>query len=83
MKLSLSRFQLYRKSVQKRLTRITLVVYVGNYRKPNHKCRDSCVLPFFESLLGKEEDDEFVVKTETDIKEWWINKIWYDPTDKI
>ena len=39
--------------------------------------------PMARALVGKEEDDEFVVKTETDIKEWWINRIWYDPTDKI
>jgi transcription elongation factor GreB len=35
------------------------------------------------ALLGKEEDDEFVVKTETGTKEWWINRIWYDSTDKL
>ncbi|WP_269518115.1 transcription elongation factor GreB [Alteromonas sp. BMJM2] len=39
--------------------------------------------PMARALVGKEEDDEFVVKTETGIKEWWINRIWYDPTDKI
>ncbi|SVB93549.1 uncharacterized protein METZ01_LOCUS246403, partial [marine metagenome] len=27
--------------------------------------------------------DEFVVKTETGTKEWWINRIWYDATDKL
>ena len=35
------------------------------------------------ALLGKEEADEFVVKTETGTKELWINRIWYDATDKL
>ncbi len=39
--------------------------------------------PMARALLGKEEDDEFVVKTETGTKEWWINRIWYDATDKL
>ena len=39
--------------------------------------------PMARALLGKEEDDEFVVKTETGTKEWLINRIWYDATDKL
>ncbi len=39
--------------------------------------------PMARALVGKEEDDEFVVKTETGTKEWWINRIWYDTTDKL
>ena len=39
--------------------------------------------PMARALIGKEEDDEFVVKTETGTKEWWINRIWYDATDKL
>jgi transcription elongation factor GreB len=39
--------------------------------------------PMARALVGKEEDDDVTVKTETDVKEWWINRIWYDPTDKL
>lgn len=38
-------------------------------------CRDYIFIDFFmvRVLIGKEEDDEFVVKIEMGIKEWWIN----------
>ena len=39
--------------------------------------------PMARALLGKEEDDEFTVKTEAGVREWWINRIWYDATDKL
>jgi len=39
--------------------------------------------PMARALVGKEEDDEFIVKTEAGTKEWWINRIWYDATDKL
>jgi len=39
--------------------------------------------PMARALVGKQEDDEFEVKTEMGTKEWWINRIWYDTTDKL
>lgn len=35
------------------------------------------------ALLGKYPDDDVVVRTEAGVFEWWINRIWYDKTDKL
>ena len=39
--------------------------------------------PMARALIGKEADDEVTVVTEAGRFDWWINKIWYDTTDKI
>lgn len=39
--------------------------------------------PMARALVGKVEDDDVTVKTEAGTFTWWINRIWYDPTDKI
>lgn len=48
-------------------------------------CKDYIFIDFLMVwvLFGKEEDDEFVVKIEMGMKEWWINCIWYDVIDKL
>lgn len=38
--------------------------------------------PMARALIGKETNDDFVVKTQNGEFGWWINKIWYDTTDK-
>ena len=59
---------------------LRLVGYDEIFARKDYISIDS---PMARALLGKEEDDEFVVKTETGTKEWWINRIWYDSTDKL
>ena len=59
---------------------LRLVGYEEIFGRKDYISIDS---PMARALLGKEEDDEFVVKTETGTKEWWINRIWYDATDKL
>lgn len=39
--------------------------------------------PMARALIGKQADDEIMVKTEAGHFEWWINKIWYDPEDRV
>lgn len=39
--------------------------------------------PMARALLGKSVDDDVTVTTEAGTFEWWINRIWYDPTDKL
>lgn len=39
--------------------------------------------PMARALLGKYPDDDVVVRTEAGVFEWWINRIWYDKTDKL
>lgn len=39
--------------------------------------------PMARALLGKSVDDDVTVSTEAGTFEWWINRIWYDPTDKL
>ncbi|WP_137168512.1 transcription elongation factor GreB [Salinimonas lutimaris] len=39
--------------------------------------------PMARALLGKGVDDDVTVTTEAGTFEWWINRIWYDPTDKL
>ncbi len=38
--------------------------------------------PMARALIGKQKDDDITVTTEAGRFEWWINRIWYDPTDK-
>ncbi|MCU7553529.1 transcription elongation factor GreB [Alteromonas sp. ASW11-19] len=38
--------------------------------------------PMARALVGKHADDELTVTTEAGRFTWWINRIWYDPTDK-
>ncbi|BFT31988.1 transcription elongation factor GreB [Alteromonas sp. D210916BOD_24] len=39
--------------------------------------------PMARALVGKAQDDEVEVKTEAGSKLWWINRIWYDNTDRL
>ncbi|TPV59132.1 transcription elongation factor GreB [Aestuariibacter sp. GS-14] len=39
--------------------------------------------PMARALIGKEEDDDVTVTTEAGRFEWWINKIWYDTSDRL
>lgn len=39
--------------------------------------------PMARTLVGKAVDDDVRVKTEAGVFDWWINKIWYDPTDRV
>ncbi len=39
--------------------------------------------PMARALVGKEEEEEVEVKTESGSKMWWINRIWYDTTDRL
>jgi len=39
--------------------------------------------PMARALLGKSVDDDITVTTEAGTFEWWINRVWYDTTDKL
>lgn len=38
--------------------------------------------PMARALIGRTVEDDITVKTEAGTFDWWITKIWYDPTDK-
>ena len=62
------------------LMTLRLVGYDEIFGRKDYISIDS---PMARALVGKEEDDEFVVVTDTGTKAWWINRIWYDSTDKL
>lgn len=47
--------------------------------KNNHITIDS---PMARALIGKQTDDEVLVKTPSGVKEWYINKIQYQPFEQ-
>ena len=62
------------------LMTLRLVGYDEIFGRKDYISIDS---PMARALVGKEEDDEFEVVTDTGTKAWWINSIWYDSTDKL
>ena len=62
-----------------KVLQLRLVGYDEIFGRKDYISIDS---PMARALVGK-EDDDLSVKTEAGIKEWWINKIWYDTTDKL
>ena len=63
-----------------KVLQLRLVGYDEIFGRKDYISIDS---PMARALVGKEEDDDLSVKTEAGIKECWINKIWYDTTDKL
>ena len=63
-----------------KVLQLRLVGYDEIFGRKDYISIDS---PMARALVGKEEDDDLSVKTEAGIKEWWINKIWDDTTDKL
>ncbi|MEW9797758.1 transcription elongation factor GreB [Alteromonas sp. CYL-A6] len=39
--------------------------------------------PMARALVGKQQDDEVLVKTEAGQHEWLINRIWYETDDRL
>lgn len=59
---------------------IRLVGYDEIFSRKDYISIDS---PMARALVGKAQDDEVEVKTEAGGKLWWINRIWYDTTDRL
>lgn len=59
---------------------LRIVGYDEIFGRNDHISVDS---PMARAMVGKAEDDEFEVKTEAGRFTWWINKVWYDSSDRL